>query len=58
MKSEPISGPMTLEHALEHARNGRPEMLLMLIADAMGNEVATALADLLTGRVKIAKPSR
>jgi hypothetical protein len=43
-KSEPIDGPVTLDSALEHFRKRRPDLLLLLIADAMGPEVANALA--------------
>lgn len=44
---EPTRGPVTLELALEHARKGRPDLLLLLIADTMGAEVAEVLTDLL-----------
>lgn len=46
-KPDPICTPATLDAALAHARDGRPDLLLLLIADTMGAEVAHALADLL-----------
>jgi hypothetical protein len=50
VKLKAIHAPYTIEHALESAREGRPEMLLMMIRDAMGADgpaVAAALAELM-----------
>jgi hypothetical protein len=45
-KLEPIRGPINLDLALEYARKGRPDLLLFLIGDAMGADVAETLAEL------------
>ena len=57
MKKRAPFGPiaLTLEAAIERAKEGNPWPLLFLVQDAMGVEAMRVLSDLVSGRVKLAK---